>query len=196
MPLPTHCIYETDNPRSIYDHAPDLESAKIYAWRMTKKTGKAFSADTLDGYMNVHRNYWLAAGPLHEITETEYIEALEVLPPIYRAGAMHGFFMCEFTSGSITSQYVQHDGRYYSAYVDILHRETWITPERIAALSWPEWTVTGEDRQQGAIGISEPFTVTVRAADRDGAWQAAHKVQQELGRADNFLATGIEQKGA
>jgi len=196
MPLPTHCIYEADNPRSIYDHAPDMGSAKAYAARMTEQTGKAFAADTLDGYMNVHRTYWLAAGPLHEITETEYIEALEVLPPIYRAGAMHGFFMCEFTSGSITSQYVQYNGGYYSAYVDILHRETWITPERIAALSWPEWTVAGEDRQKGAIGISEPFTVTVRAADRDGAWQAAHKAQEALGRADNFLAIRIEQTGA
>ncbi len=196
MPLPTHCIYETDNPRSIYDHAPDLESAQAYAARMAEKTGKLFTADTLDGYIDVHNAYWLAAGPLREITEIEYTEALEVLPPIYRKGAMRGFFMSEFTSGSITSQYVQQGDRYFSAYADITQPETWITLAKVCDAFGDIWHVEGEDRQQGALGICEPFALDVKALDRDSAWHMAYKLRDAAGRADNFLAMKIEQKGA
>jgi hypothetical protein len=45
-----------------------------------------------------------------------------------------GFFMCEMTSGSITSQFVAYRGKFYGASVDLANRETWITPEKIETL--------------------------------------------------------------
>lgn len=59
-----------------------------------------------------------------------------------------------------------------------------------------DWIVTGTDRQQGAIGLSEPFSVTVPALSRDDAWQAAHDLQTGLGRGYDFLATDIRELGA
>lgn len=54
-----------------------------------------------------------------------------------------------------------------------------------------EWTVTGTDRQKGAIGISEHFAVTVLAHNRDDAWQAAYALRNAKGFGDNFNATNI-----
>lgn len=134
MALPTHCIHETGNFRSIYDHAPNLEAAQEYADRMWLTTGKEHSACTLDEFCAASTKWWIEQGPLREIDEESYMDMLECLPPLYRRDAMRGFFMCEFTSGTVTAQYVQQGERYFTAQVDITDRATWITPDRIAAL--------------------------------------------------------------
>lgn len=59
-----------------------------------------------------------------------------------------------------------------------------------------KWQVSGTDRAQGAIGISEPFKVIVPAKDRDDAWQAAWNLRNAKGYGDNFQASEIIEIGA
>ena len=46
-----------------------------------------------------------------EIEEAEYYYFLEVLPPM--AWERHGFAMCEFTSGNVTSVFLNIAGRFF-----------------------------------------------------------------------------------
>lgn len=54
-----------------------------------------------------------------------------------------------------------------------------------------QWRITGTDRAKGAIGISESFSVTVWAQDRDDAWQAAWTYRDAKGR-ECILADSVE----
>ena len=51
------------------------------------------------------------AGEWWEIEEDEYYYFLEVLPPM--AWEHHGFAMCEFTSGNVTSAFYNIRGRFF-----------------------------------------------------------------------------------
>ena len=53
-----------------------------------------------------------------------YDEMLNVLPPMYRPGRSR--FSCEFTAGTITTQFARVNGRYYGAAVNIRDQATWI----------------------------------------------------------------------
>lgn len=130
MPLPTHCVYRSDKPTSVYDFARNMDAALAYAAKLTNEKGESFSAATLDDFCDISTRYWLAQNPLHEISESEWYEMLEVLPPIYKQGAL-GFFMSEFTSGTVTNQYVRHNGKFYCAAVDMANRATWIKVEQL-----------------------------------------------------------------
>ena len=52
------------------------------------------------------------------------------------------------------------------------------------------FTVIGEDRQRGAIGICEPFRAEVIAFDRDSAWEQCWHDRENNGR-DGMLAKMI-----
>lgn len=68
--------------------------------------------------------------PLHEITEEQFNEMLNVLPPMkwYNNSHISMFLMSEFYTASYTSQYC-HDkinNKFYSKMVDAFNNETWI----------------------------------------------------------------------
>jgi hypothetical protein len=113
--------------------------AQIVKRAQETKTGVFYDVLTEEEFDAQHKAHFLAENPLREITADFFDQMMNVLPPMWRSGAL-GFFMCEFTSGSITNQFVRHttgsfdDSRYYMAAVDILNRATWITAEKIAAL--------------------------------------------------------------
>ena len=109
------------------------EGAEAEAMRQALKDGKTYDVLTEEEFDAKHDAHFLGSFPLQEITPEFYDEMLNVLPPIYRQGAL-GFFMCEFTAGSITSQFVRLNDQYYGAAVDICDRSTWITQDKIAAL--------------------------------------------------------------
>jgi len=119
-------------------HKTQREAYPVKCERETK-TGKFYDILTESEFEAQHKAYFLSETPLREITPEFYNEMLNALPPMYRKRAM-GFFMCEFTSGSISNQFVQvrsgefSEPRCYVAAVDILDRETWITPDKIASL--------------------------------------------------------------
>lgn len=126
--------------RSMWNYYRTREAAEAAAHDLRDKRGKPYEVETFDEFDKRTRALWLSDVPLQEITADFYDQMLNVLPPMYRSGAM-GFFMCEFTSGRITNQFVMHrtsefsEPRYYVKAVDITDRETWITPDKIAALA-------------------------------------------------------------
>lgn len=55
----------------------------------------------------------------------------------------------------------------------------------------PEWTVSGEDRAQGVIGIFEPFCIVVNAAKAEDAKELARKARYDSGRGDVLIKSCI-----
>lgn len=81
----------------------------------------------MDLYQQKERERFLT-GP-QEITEDDYHEMLNVLPPenwTHSEGFEH-FRMCEYTSGSITNQYAHRNGKYITKPIDVCDKSTWIT---------------------------------------------------------------------
>lgn len=115
------------------------EGAQEIADKLTLERGKTYIVEPYDDFEARVNRSWLDRVPLQEITADFYEQMLNVLPPMYRQGAM-GFFMCEYTAGTITNQFVSRrtsdfaEPRYYVKAVDMSDRATWITPEAIAAL--------------------------------------------------------------
>lgn len=84
---------------------------------------------TLTDYLKAEREHILSK-ELKEITEEEYQEMLNVLPPLYwtTIDSVEMFCMCEMLTGTYTSQYA-HDRRtdkYYVKTVDCKDKSTWI----------------------------------------------------------------------
>lgn len=117
-----------------YDYRPTQEAANDLATRLMDETGKPYMVETFEAFETRKKAHYLGEFNLSEIAENFYFEMLNCLPPMHRTGAM-GFFMCEMTSGTITSQFVEYHGKFYGAAVDLLDRATWITPEKIDALT-------------------------------------------------------------
>lgn len=120
--------------RWAYDYRRTEEEAKALAAKLTDENGKVYQVETFDDFSARRKAETLAEFTLAEITEDFYEQMLNCLPPMHREGAM-GFFTCEMTSGTITSQFVRYNGLYFGASVDLADRETWITPKKIDALA-------------------------------------------------------------
>jgi hypothetical protein len=124
--------------RSCWTCAKTESEAQEIADKLMLERGKTYVVETWGEFDKRTTHSWLDDVPLQEITADFYDQMMNVLPPMYREGAM-GFFMCEFTAGAITNQFacVRSDfsePRYYVKAVDITDRATWITPDKIAAL--------------------------------------------------------------
>lgn len=126
------------------DHYPHTwaateEKAKAIAADLMNERGKVYEVEAYDDFAARVKADTLASVPLQEITAEFYDQMLCVLPPMYREGAI-GFFMCEYTDGTITNQFASRrtsdfsEPRYYVKAVDMLDRSTWITPAMIDAL--------------------------------------------------------------
>jgi len=62
------------------------------------------------------RDYEKIEGLKAEISEEEYWEMLEILPPLKHNKA--SFFMCEFLTRDLTMQFWKEEGKYYAMVVD------------------------------------------------------------------------------
>lgn len=118
---------------SVWHYAKTREAAQEIADERFLETGKEFTVETFEEFCKRERAHWFAQFPLCEITADFHDQMLNVLPPVYRQGAP-GFFMCEYTSGTITNQFVACDGKFYAAAVDMAERATWIDRAKIEAL--------------------------------------------------------------
>lgn len=99
----------------------DKDGLRLYDY--TKNADKAEDYE-LDGYAiftnltevcelidaNAMKHY---CTPWNECSEEHYYDMLGVLPPLVQHS--NGFVMSEFTTGRITSFYVEHEGRYFHA---------------------------------------------------------------------------------
>ena len=112
--------------------AADLERANASAARMGEPPWQPMTYDT---FAQAKRDHYLGAGrnPLNEITAEAYDEALNVLPPLRweRRDGVERFLMREMLDGSVTEQYAQLNGRFWSRRADARDPETWITAAEI-----------------------------------------------------------------
>ena len=132
-----------------WNYAKTREAAQAEASKQENETGRPFEVLPWEDFAARETAHWLGEFPLSEITEEFHDEMLNVLPPMYRQGAA-GFFMCEMTSGSITSQFCRIDGRYYGAAVDLADRSTWISREKVEALPADRKRLEWFKREEGA----------------------------------------------
>ena len=105
---------------------PDTEQFKIY---LEQTKNKRYRIMTYDEFLQTERDYYINS-PLTEITEEEFHEMLNVLPPL-KWCTMHNiemFCISEMWSGSYTSQYAYNlvTCKYYHKIVDIKDKSTWI----------------------------------------------------------------------
>lgn len=80
----------------------------------------------------------LAEFTLTEITAYFYNEMLGVLPPVYLSNCP-GFFMSEAVTGSIHTQFLERNGRYYAGNADLSpggKKWTYADCDRLAPLNW------------------------------------------------------------
>jgi hypothetical protein len=137
------------NPPSVWNFFPTAEAAAAkadivneYSKRLDERLGapeRHYEVMTYEAYKAAERT-WCLSGPLEEITEEQYREAFEKLPPeqFGFAGGLESFLMSEHFSGPYTPQYVTYQGRYFTRMVDATDRSTWITVRDIRALTQPE----------------------------------------------------------
>lgn len=86
---------------------------------LTKKTAEQYRADgffivsdsELDALIAEYENSM--SGDWHEITEEQFEDALNILPP--RKWHDGGFYACEAYNGTLHSFYQEHNGKYYAS---------------------------------------------------------------------------------
>lgn len=105
--------------------------------KVIDKLNAGFSVMTYEEFIDRQKEYFCSL-PIEEVTEEQYQEMLNVLPPIYYTNCRGCvcFCMCEMYTGTFTNQYCYEpaSGKYYTALVDVTDKNTWI-PERLAKVS-------------------------------------------------------------
>lgn len=124
-------VKEGENAAAAYERALD------YYQRHSEPEALPVLAMTFDQLMdwNHKRMAEKPEAKAQAITEHRFHEMLNVLPPIHwhMGGEFEHFKMCEFDSGSWTTQYARYGDRYAAKLVDVRNRETWITAEEVDA---------------------------------------------------------------
>ena len=119
----------------VWNFYSSLEAAEAAAPAVNAREGTAYQPMTYAQYEAGHNAHYLA-GPLLEITEEQWDEALNCLPPMrweHRDG-VERFLMVEMLSGSITAQYARLGSRYFVRNVDAADSSTFITGAECWAL--------------------------------------------------------------
>lgn len=109
-------------------YGKDDQRTKEYWLRRTEEENDAcFKAMTFDKFLRRQRKYYIER-PVQETTEEDFIEHLNVLPPIKwtMINCVEMFCMSEFWTGVYTSQYAKAGDKYYTAIVDAYDQSTWI----------------------------------------------------------------------
>lgn len=103
---------------------PDREDLKQY---LKSAQNKQYEIMTFDEFLEAERNS-LLGGELIEISEEEFQDALNVLPPLKwcNIDGVEMFCMCEMLTGSYTAQYARKNDKYYTKTVDVRDSKTWI----------------------------------------------------------------------
>ena len=97
-----------------------LKQAKIYR-------NKKLAVMTLEEFTKKQKDFYINR-PLKEITEDDYYEHLDILPPLFwqTINGVNEFCMSEFHTGVFTGQYAKYNGKYYYKLVDAYDKSTWI----------------------------------------------------------------------
>ena len=105
----------------------DPNNAEMWNRELERYKRAEYVAGDWEAFTAAQRQHLI--GEIHEITEEEWYEALEVLPPANWGnypGGFEMFYCIEAFAASYYSQYARKDGKYYTALVDITDKNTWI----------------------------------------------------------------------
>lgn len=112
-------------------HYPRImdDGSEYWQKQLEKEEAREYKAMSFNDFKSLERKYILDQ-PLKEITEDDYNEMLNVLPPRAwtRICDIEMFCMSEFYTGTYTNQYAKDHriGKYYTKLVDFCDRSTWI----------------------------------------------------------------------
>lgn len=115
-----------------YDFAEEDESreellARANEYKARSNNGADYKVVTFDEYMQLKKEKYLS-DRVQEITEEEWDDKLNVLPPLYwcTIDGVNEFCLREMYDDTFTTQYARYNGKYYSKMVDVADRNTWI----------------------------------------------------------------------
>ena len=121
---------------SIWNFYPDRDAAETALASGTTKFAQEYPAGAFvmkwGDFEKLQREFWVNS-PLLEITERQWWDALEVLPPLkwHTEDGVEKFLMSEFTTGNFTAQYAALNDRYFVKTVDAFDKASWIDRKMI-----------------------------------------------------------------
>jgi len=95
--------------------------------RIKEYSEKTYSIMLYDDFLNYERETLLSK-PAIEITEEQFNDSLNVLPPLKwcTMNGVNQFLMSEFYTGTYTTQYARKNNKYYCKMVDAYDQKTWL----------------------------------------------------------------------
>lgn len=115
-----------------YDFARENETndellARANGYKESSNNNADYKVMSFDEYMQLKKERYLS-DKVQEITEEEWEDKLNVLPPLYwcTIDGVNEFCLSEMYDDTFTTQYARYNGKYYSKMVDVADKRTWI----------------------------------------------------------------------
>lgn len=115
-----------------YDFARENETndellARANEYKESGNNNADYKVMSFDEYMQLKKERYLS-DKVQEITEEEWEDKLNVLPPLYwcTIDGINEFCLSEMYDDTFTTQYARYNGKYYSKMVDVTDKKTWI----------------------------------------------------------------------
>lgn len=88
---------------------------------------KNYKVVTWDFFVKMQKDFYISR-PLEEITEEQYNDCLNCLPPLKwcTINGVEMFCMSEMWTGTYTNQYAKFGEKYYTKMADCMDKSTWI----------------------------------------------------------------------
>ena len=115
---------------AIIAEKPESDSDGFFTKQLENAKKREYKVVTWNEYITLKRKRYIDNGEIKEVTEEQFNDALDVLPPLKwcTIDGIEMFCISEMTDGTYTSQYAhdKHNGKYYCATVDVTDKSTWI----------------------------------------------------------------------
>ena len=114
---------------AIIAEKPESNSDGFFTKQLENAKKREYKVVTWNEYITLKRKRYIDNGEIKEVTEEQFNDALDVLPPLKwcTIDGIEMFCISEMTDGTYTAQYARTpDGKYYCATVDVMDKSTWI----------------------------------------------------------------------
>ena len=109
---------------------PESNSDGFFTKQLENAKKREYKVVTWNEYEALKRKRYIVDGEIKEVTEEQFNDALDVLPPLKwcTIDGIEMFCISEMTDSTYTAQYAhnKHNGKYYCATVDVMDKSTWI----------------------------------------------------------------------
>lgn len=109
---------------------PESNSDGFFTKQLENAKKREYKVITWNEYEALKRKRYIVDGEIKEVTEEQFNDALDVLPPLKwcTIDGIEMFCISEMTDGTYTTQYAHNErnGKYYCATVDVMDKSTWI----------------------------------------------------------------------